>query len=238
AQLPNLHSVKVNIFTSTIFLPHPCTNLCAKPSTSSSSSKRAIPKQVFKMATHNAPGPTNDKPDIVKTTVKTLTQQEFNDQMDRSLAAMFANPQEISAEFPAKLAADLTPQRVKVLSRYTKIFLGRWATQVGHEECIDWLRDASDDLESVTWEETVRIPGAKLWSPQHPIAKDLDDLEEASRKLKAKDRTLFETKIASIRQFIEWEKERVEHQEFESVVETLENVQSMVARCLKRVKKE
>ncbi|TFB03195.1 hypothetical protein CCMA1212_004291 [Trichoderma ghanense] len=161
------------------------------------------------MEKRNTSSITPDEADIVTTTIKTLTRQEIDRQIDWSLFAIFADPPgKETDEYSAKFAADLAPQKVKKT----------W--NPSHER------------------KRYGFQARKLWSPKHPIAKVLDELEEASRKLKAEDGTLFETKIKTIRQFIEWEEERVEHQEFEAMVDTLDEMEHMAVKCLKRLKKE
>lgn len=86
-----------------------------------------------------------------------------------------------------------------------------WAQQTGNHRCIHWLISAPDDLKSITWEETVRVPEAKVRSPEHTLEEVFRGLEELSGKLEAEDKALFEAQMRTFRQILELDVKRDEY---------------------------
>ncbi|PTB80665.1 hypothetical protein M440DRAFT_1428290 [Trichoderma longibrachiatum ATCC 18648] len=70
---------------------------------------------------------------------------------------------------------------------------------------------APDDLKSITWEETVRVPEAKVRSPEHTLEEVFRGLEELYGKLEAEDKALFEAQMRTLRQILELDVKRDEY---------------------------
>ncbi|TFB03196.1 hypothetical protein CCMA1212_004290 [Trichoderma ghanense] len=159
-----------------------------------------------------------DQPDIVKTTTKTLTRDEVMEEMQPILHRL--KNDKWTAELSADVAAALTPQKLKVMPPRAKASLAEWIYEQEDQKYLQWLKNASDDLLSMTWNETQRITGAKIWSKRHPANLALDKLAKASGEFDPEQREIVQAGVREIKECLQCEKER-EAQQLEQFTATV-----------------
>ncbi|KAL7820974.1 hypothetical protein V8C26DRAFT_392113 [Trichoderma gracile] len=173
-----------------------------------------------------------DEPDIVKTVTKTLTRDEVMDEMQPILQRL----RDVwTEELSADIAAALTPQKLKLMSPRAKASFAEWINEQEDEKYLQWLKNASDDVLSMTWKETQRIPDAKIWSQQHPIAISLWALEMIADAFDPEEKEFIQTQVREIKEYLQCEKEREHHQVEQFTATVLKAIERAEAAILGRL---
>ncbi|KAL7814166.1 hypothetical protein V8C44DRAFT_325970 [Trichoderma aethiopicum] len=174
----------------------------------------------------------SDEPDTVKTTTKTVTRNDVMDEMKPILRRL--SDDKWTAELSADIAAILTPHKLKVMPPRSKAVLAEWIYEQEDQKYLQWLKNASDDLLSVTWSETKRIPGPKIWSPWHPANLHLDMLEEALDDYSPEQKESVQSHIKKIKEYLQCEKERESQQVEQFTAPVLEAIERVEDRIIDR----
>lgn len=174
-----------------------------------------------------------DEPDIVKTTAHTLTRDDVMDEIQPILHRL--KNDEWTTELSAAIAATLTPQKLKVMSPQAKAYFAGWIYEQEDKKYVQWLKEASDDLLSMTWNETQRIPGAKIWSQRHPVASALDKLEKDSDKYSPEQKEFVQARVMEIKECLQGEKERETRQVEKFTAATLKAIEKTEAAIIGRL---
>ncbi|KAL6881371.1 hypothetical protein J3F83DRAFT_52776 [Trichoderma novae-zelandiae] len=173
-----------------------------------------------------------DEPDIVKTTTKTLTRAEVMDEMQPIMTRL---GDLWTKELSADIAASLTPQKLKLMPPRAKTLFADWIHEQEDQKYLQWLKNASDDVLSITWNETQRIPHARIWSLRHPIANALSELEEGSDEFDPEEKAFVQTRVKAIKEYIQGEKEREPLLIEQSMATVLKAIEEMEATILSRL---
>ncbi|KAK1256341.1 hypothetical protein MKX07_008600 [Trichoderma sp. CBMAI-0711] len=158
------------------------------------------------------------EPGTVKTITKTVTRDDVMDEMKPILRRL--SDDKWTPELSADIAAVLTPHKLKVMPPRSKAVLSEWIYEQEDQKYLQWLKNASDDLLSVTWSEKKWIPGVKVWSRWHPANLSLNMLEDATDDFSPEQKKLVQDHVNDVKRSLQREKER-EPEQFEQLTATV-----------------
>jgi hypothetical protein len=179
------------------------------------------------------------EPGTIKTITRTITRDDVMDEMKPILRRL--SDDEWTPELSADISAVLTPYKLKVMPPRSKTVLAKWINEQEDQKYLQWLKNASDDLLSVTWSETKWIPGVKVWSRWHPANLFLNMLEEEADDFSPEQKKLVQDHVKDVKRSLQREKER-EPEQFEqlatSVLKAIEKMEDKMTERLDAVQDE
>lgn len=116
-------------------------------------------------------------------------------------------------ELNADIEATLTPQKLRVMDADAKALFSAWIHQQGDQKYAEWLKEAEEDMTSITHDETTMIDGGDYWSSTLLMRGVLSDLKKTVETfpLTPEQKGPLERALAILREFIdcvEWHNNR------------------------------
>ncbi|KAM6482479.1 hypothetical protein HDV62DRAFT_397312 [Trichoderma sp. SZMC 28011] len=168
------------------------------------------PPEAYEMWDFLFPGRYPPPLDVMVTHEKKLERKEVMAEIQPLLERLRGKWTE---ELNADIEATLTPQKLRVMDADAKALFSAWIHQQGDQKYAEWLKEAEEDMTSITHDETTMIDGGDYWSSTLLMRGVLSDLKKTVETfpLTPEQKGPLERALAILREFIdcvEWHNNR------------------------------
>ncbi|KAK0764378.1 hypothetical protein N5P37_003777 [Trichoderma harzianum] len=168
------------------------------------------PPEVYEMWDFLFPGRYPPPLDVIITHEKKLERKEVMAEIQPLLLRLRGKWTE---ELNADIEATLTPEKLRVMDADAKALFSAWIHQQEDQKYAEWLKEAEEDMTSVTQDETTIVNGGDYWGSTLLMRGVLSDLKiiVETFSLSPEQKTILERGLAMLRNFIdcvEWHNNR------------------------------